>query len=145
MARKQRAHRQVRTHDPKTPPLKKPHPPGAVHEPPVPEGLELQAQRLVRNAGSAENAKKAVDACVEKESIASFREDMFAERWGFASRKKLLNASRPLFPSDDSNWWATRLSSGRWIVWSQDDLSANDTFASFDEAHKSVCEPAATE
>jgi hypothetical protein len=104
----------------------------------LPRGIELQAQRLVRKAGSVEGAKKAIDTALERESIGDFREDAFAARWGFSSRVELMTASQPLFTAEDSSWWATKLANGRWIVWGHDDLSANDTFASLEEAQEAV-------
>src|SRR4029450_4859051 len=109
MARRAKTERKVRKHDPTKPPLNKPIPPGAVHIRPVPQGIELQAQRLMRVAGSAEDAKKAIDSAVECEATGDFLEDSFAARWGFASRQELLSASKPIFPDDNSNWWATQL------------------------------------
>jgi hypothetical protein len=104
----------------------------------VPQGIELQAQRLIHKAGSAEEAKKAIDAALARERACDFREDTFAGRWGFKSRADLHAASQPLFAEENSNWWATRLTNGRWIVWGQDDLSASDTFSSLAEARLAV-------
>lgn len=138
MATRPKAKRAVRTADPAKPPIESPVPPGVSQSPPVPGGVELQAQRLIHNAGSAEDAKKAIDAASAKESVGDFRQDTFAMRFGFASRRDLLAASTPLFDSQSSNWWATELKNGRWIVWGEDDLSATDTFASLEEARKAV-------
>jgi hypothetical protein len=138
MAAKSKAARKLRPQDVKKPPLGRTLPPGATRQPPVPEGIELQAQRLVHKAGSADDAKKAIDAALARESAGDFREDTFAARWGFKSRAELHAASQPLFAEENSNWWATRLASGRWIVWGQDDLSASDTFDSLDEARSAV-------
>ncbi len=138
MASKSKAARKVCPQDAKKPPLPTPVPPGANHEPPVARGIELQAQRLVRKAGSADEAKKVIDQALERESAGDFREDAFAARWGFASRADLHAASQPLFADDSSSWWATQLANGRWIVWGQDDLSANTTFASLAEAQTAV-------
>ena len=138
MATKSNRQRKVGPHDVRKPPLPKPIPPGASHERPVSEGVELQAQRLVHKAGSADEAKKAIDAALERESAGSFRQDTFASRFGFASRAEMLAASQPLFDTEDSNWWATELANGRWVVWGQDDLSANSTFESLEAAREAV-------
>src|SRR5438445_10918381 len=105
--------RKVRVSDPPKPPAAKPLPPGASRKSLVPKGVKLQAQRLIHRLGSAELAKKVIDDVAESESGSDFLEDMFATRWGFESRKQLFAASRPVFPHDHSNWWATRLALGR--------------------------------
>jgi len=73
-----------------------------------------------------------------KEAAGDFRQDSFALRFGFASRRDLLAASKPLFDSETSDWWATELKNGRWIVWGNDDLSASHTFESLDAAKRAV-------
>lgn len=137
MAAKSKAARRLRPQDVKIP-LPRPLPPGATREAPVPEGIELQAQRLVHKAGSADAAKSAIDAAMQRELTGDFREDTFAVRWGFKSRAELHAASQPLFADESSSWWATELANGRWIVWGQDDLSASDTFDSLEEARLAV-------
>ena len=142
MATRPKSRRTVRQHDPPKPSLDSPAPPGVNQSPSIPEEVELQAQRLVHNAGSAEDAKKAIDAAVDKETAGDFRQDTFAMRFGFASRRELLAASKPLFDSQTSNWWATELKNGRWIVWGAEDLSAQDTFESLAAAKQAVGAPA---
>jgi len=138
MATKSKAARRVRPQDVKKPPLPRPLPPGAGRQPSVPDGIELQAQRLIHKAGSVDAAKKAIDSALQRESAGEFREDAFALRWGFKSRAHMYASSQPLFADESSSWWATELANGRWIAWGQDDLSANDTFGSLDEARKAV-------
>jgi hypothetical protein len=128
----------VRVHEPQTPPLPRPTPPGAVKKRAVPKDLEIKAQRLIHEVGSAEAAKQVIDAVHEQECSSDFLEDSFALRWGFASRKLLLAESKPLFGDGPSNWWATKLRTGRWIVWSRDDFSSRHTFASFEDAKAAV-------
>ena len=128
--------RQLRPHDVRKPPLPKVVPPGANQQSPVPQGIELQAQRLVHTAGSAERAKAAIDSAIDRESAGDFRQDAFAARWGFKTRAELLAASKPLF--SESSWWVTEVDKGRWIVWGHDDLSANKTFGSLEEAKQAV-------
>lgn len=138
MVSKSKVKRKVRKHDPQTPPIKNPKPPGVECSTPVPSGVELKAQRLIREAGSVEDAKRVLEKTVERESGSDFLEDTFAGRWGFPSRKELLAASKPLFPDDSSGWWATKLGSGRWIVWSRDDFSARSTFETLQAARDAV-------
>src|SRR5580765_3368703 len=71
-------------------------PTGSVPQAPIPEGIEMQAQKLIHQAGSPELAKNAVDRAAERETTLDVREDHFGRRFGFASRPELLAASTPL-------------------------------------------------
>ncbi len=113
-------------------------PVGSVPEAPIPEGVEMQAQVLIREAGSPALAKEAVDGAAERELISDFREDSFSKRFGFATRPELLAASTPLVAADGTAWWTTAIAGDRWIVWNQDDMSAAQTFATVEEARQSV-------
>ena len=115
------------------PPIDPPLPPGTVHKSSVPPQVEVQAQRLLHEAGSCEAAKTAVDVAAERETEPDFQEDHFALRWGFSSRADLRQASKPLSQHDGSILWATELPSGRWICWSKEDMSASESFASLAE------------
>ena len=112
-----------------------PPPPGTNAVAPLSEGVELEAQKLIHQAGSPSLAKRAVDKAAQRESVPDFRQDQFAARWGFASRKALLAASKPLPGNGASLWWATAVSGREWIVWSDDDMSAADKFPSLEDAH----------
>ena len=69
------------------PPLPPSDPPvGSEPKAPIPEGVEMQAQILLHQAGSPALAKDAVDGAAEREEIPDFREDLFGQRFGFASR-----------------------------------------------------------
>jgi hypothetical protein len=138
VATRTKSRRKVRQHEPTKPPLTPPLPPGANTEPPVPNEVELQAQRLVHRVGSVEGAKEVIDTAARKEEVGDFRQDAFAMRFGFASRRELLAASKPLFDCDRSSWWATELKNGQWIVWGDEDLSAKQLFASLEEAEQAV-------
>ena len=144
MATRTKSKRTVRQHDPPKPAIETPLPPGVNNTSGTPNDVELQAQRLVHSAGSAEDAKKAIDAAIGKEGVGDFRQDSFALRFGFSSRRELLAASKPLFDCETSNWWATELKNGRWVVWGNEDLSAQNTFASLAEARKAVGDSATT-
>jgi len=122
------------------PPLQ-PHvdpPPGSAAKAPIPEGVEMQAQTLIHQAGSPALAKDAVDGAAERETIPDFREDLFGQRFGFASRPELLAASTPLTAADGTPWWTTAIEGNRWIVWNQDDMTASKTFATIQEARNSI-------
>ena len=98
----------------------------------------MQAQTLIHQAGSPELAKDAVDGAAERETIPDFRENLFGQRFGFASRPELLAASTPLIAADGTPWWTTAIKNNRWIVWNQQDMSASKTFATLQEARNSV-------
>lgn len=116
-------------------------PRGTVSKAPIPAGVEMQAQVLIHQAGSAALAKAALDGAAEREQIPDFREDQFGQRFGFASRAELLAASTPLVAADGTAWWTTAIAGDRWIVWNQNDMSAVQTFATLDEARRSVYAP----
>jgi hypothetical protein len=113
-------------------------PVGSASKAPIPEGVEMQAQTLIHQAGSPALAKDAVDGAAEREMIPDFREDLFGQRFGFASRPELLAASTPLTAADGTAWWTTAIEGNRWIVWNQDDMTASKTFATVEEARKSI-------
>jgi hypothetical protein len=139
MARKQQSKRVVRkSADENPPPLSRPTPPGTVRTSPLPEKVEVQAQKLIHEAGSPTAAKSAVDVAAEREHFPDFQEDHFALRWGFASRAEMRAASKPLTGPGGSTWWATALPNRRWVVWSKEDLAASQTFASLEEARRSL-------
>jgi hypothetical protein len=116
-------------------------PVGSVREAPIPVGVEMQAQALIHQAGSEALAKSAVAGAAERELIPDFREDSFGKRFGFASRPDLLAASLPLVAANGTAWWTTAVAGDRWIVWNQDDMSAEQTFATVEEARGSVYAP----
>ena len=114
------------------------YPVGCTHEAPIPKGVELLAQVLLHQAGSLELAKKAVEAAAHRESIPDFREDLFGQRFGFASRPELLAASTPLIAADGTQWWTTAIEGNHWIVWNQEDMSATESYATLQEARQSI-------
>jgi hypothetical protein len=111
---------------------------GSVPTSPIPEGVEMQAQTLIHQAGSPALAKDAVDGAAEREAIPDFREDHFGRRFGFASRPELLAASTPLVAADGTPWWTTVIAGNRWIVWNQQDMSVSKTYATLQEARNSI-------
>jgi hypothetical protein len=139
MSRKQQSSRVVRkTAGDNPPPCSKSLPPGTVRQSPLPAVVEVQAQKLIHEAGSPTAAKTAVDVAAEREHFPDFQEDHFALRWGFASRAQMRAASKPLGGGDGSTWWATELPTGRWVVWNKEHMAAADTYGSLDEARKSL-------
>jgi hypothetical protein len=139
MARDRQSEHKARATGGDNPPPQSPvYPPGSVPKAPIPEGVEMQAQTLIHQAGSPALAKSAVDGAAECETIPDFREDSFAQRFGFVSRLKLLAASTPLIAADGTPWWSTAIAGNRWIVWNQQDMSATQTYATLQAARNSI-------
>jgi hypothetical protein len=138
MASKHRSRHEVRpSAGDHPPPAPKTLPPGVSKRPQLPEHIEVQAHKLIHDTGSPDAAKSAVDVVADRDA-SDFQEDHFAHRWGFASRGELRDASTALAPADGRPWWATRLKTGRWIVWNKENLAARETFASLNEAEQSL-------
>jgi hypothetical protein len=139
MARKRHTDRAVRvTAGDNPPPIAQPHPPGRQAESPTPKGVEMQAQKLLHEAGSPKLAKHAVDSVAQRETIPDFRQDMLAQRLGFKSRADMLAASTPVTAVDGAAWWATALGEHRWTVWSDDDMTTARSFDSLEDARRHV-------
>jgi hypothetical protein len=144
MARKQHVERSHADNKPRPiagenpPPLAQPHPPGRARESAIPKGIEIQAQKLLHEAGSPKLAKHAVDSAAHREALPDFRQDMLAQRLGFKSRGELLAASTPITAVNGAAWWATAIDNRRWAVWSDDDMSQTDEFASLEEARRHI-------
>src|SRR5439155_557306 len=119
-------------------------PPGSSASSPLPQDIELEAQKLIHETGSVDAAKIAVELAAERENAPDFQEDHFAQRWGFTSRAQLRGSSKPVADSDGNTWWATELPSNRWVVWNKDDMSAEQMFDSLEEARQSLDGRAAT-
>jgi len=146
MARKQprdhterrKDHSARRTAGENPPPIAEPHPPGRQSESAISKGVEVQAQKLLHEAGSPKLAKHAVDSAAHRETIPDFCQDMLAQRLGFKSRAALLAASTPVTAVDGTAWWATALDEHRWTVWSDDDMTTAQSFDSLEEARRHV-------
>jgi hypothetical protein len=139
MVRKSRIDRTVRSTAGENPPsIGQPYPPGRQSESPISKGVEVQAQKLLHEAGSPKLAKHAVDSAAHRETIPDFCQDMLAQRLGFKSRADLLAASTPITAVDGTPWWATVLDEHRWTVWSDDDMTTAKSFDSLEEARRHV-------
>jgi len=139
MSRKQHADRSIRkTADDSPPSRPATLPPGAVRQSPLSEVVEVQAQKLIHEAGSPNAAKQAVDVAADREQVPDFQEDHFALRWGFASRAAMRASSKPLTDADGNDWWATKLTNGRWVIWNKEHLAANESFESLDAARSGM-------
>ncbi len=77
--------------------------------------LELDALRLLADAGTPELAKFAIDS-VEQQQHDQLRAE-FAQALGFASYTDLLAASAGVATSDNKLWFVTLLADGQWVGW----------------------------
>ena len=136
MKRKTKPRPQPRTSadDLRPPPERVPSPPGANARSPLSSGVEADAQKLIHQAGSPSLAKEAVDQAAERECVPDFRQDLFAQRFGFAARREMLAASKPLAGNSGQSWWATAVAGQKWIVWAEGDMSAEDKFPTLEAA-----------
>jgi hypothetical protein len=139
MASRHKSRSNVSPHDIQVPASPKAVPPGGRHRQSMPQGLERTAQVLVHEAGSVHKAKSAIDKAAEMERDSDFREDQLAVRLGFASREEMLAASKPLIDAAGVRWWATRMSDGRWTVWS-DETVKSTRHATLEEAKSSLAD-----
>lgn len=77
--------------------------------------LELDALRLLADAGTPELAKFAIDS-VDEQQQDQLRSE-FARALGFASYSELLSESAGVDTNDDKLWFVTPLADGQWIGW----------------------------
>jgi hypothetical protein len=85
--------------------------------------LELDALRLLADAGTPELAKFAIDS-VEQQQHDQLRTE-FAEALGFSSYRDLLAASAGIATADEKLWFVTPLADGQWIGWNFFEITAN--------------------
>lgn len=103
----------------------------------LPAGVHANADELIRQAGSADRAKQAVDAAAnERPPIGA--KDEFARQWGFASYLELFEDSKPMASPKSGHWMVTALHNGRWIVWNADDFSMVQEYPTLDEANRAA-------
>lgn len=103
--------------------------------------LKSHAEELVREAGSHELAKHAVDS-VKPAVGPSSDKDAFARKSGFTSYLDLFEASTPAGTLEGRNWFLTALPGSGWIAWNDAELTANGPFNSPEEARRHL--PATT-
>ena len=82
--------------------------------------MELDALRLLSDAGSPELAKFAIDS-VEERRREQLRSD-FSQALGFESFGELLAESSDIATNDDKHWFVTSLPDGQWIGWNDVDV-----------------------
>jgi hypothetical protein len=85
--------------------------------------LELDALRLLADAGTPELAKFAIDSVDDQQHDQQRAE--FAQTLGFASYSDLLAASAGIATNDDNLWFVTPLGDGQWIGWNYVEVRAD--------------------
>lgn len=106
-------------------------------------GDKNEAERLLTEAGSTDMAQRATEPSNSPPPTQS--NDAFARQWGFASYLSLFEASKPVSTDDAKNWLVTNVGTNRWIVWNEQDLRADATFPSFDDAARQAGQAVPTE
>jgi hypothetical protein len=81
--------------------------------------LELDALRLLSDAGTPELAKFAIDSVEMQRERAR---DEFAQAHGFANCAELLAASDGVATGGEKAWFVTLLVDGQWIGWNLEDF-----------------------
>ena len=107
------------------------------HEYVVPP-VQIQAQKLLDEAGSPNLAKHAVDAAAKTQPLSASAHDQFARQLGFASYLSLFEASTPLRSAVGKQWFVTALRTDLWVVWNDSDLSTAGTYPTREAAGRAV-------
>ena len=96
--------------------------------------VQLYAQRLLNETGSAEVAQRASDRAASRRPVTSSHQDQFARQWGFVSYLDMFESSSPVPSNDRRHWCVTAVSGGDWILWNDDEFVTTRTFRTIDEA-----------
>jgi hypothetical protein len=102
--------------------------------------LELEAQKLIDQAGSPDLAKQAIDAACQHQAGAAGAPETSAQAWGFASRVELLAASAPYAGPDGDSWWITAIGENSWMIWNERNETPPRQFASVEAAQQFLAE-----
>ena len=102
-----------------------------------------KAQELVREMGSQELAKQAIDAADDSRPDDGIQphDEMraaFARALGFPSFEELLTASKEIESNDGMHWYLTPLPDQHWAAWNEVQLHLDRHYASKEEALASV-------
>jgi hypothetical protein len=117
------------------------------------EPTNMQAQRLVEQAGSPEMAKQAIDTVAARaqqgskadprdpaRSADSYeqRKTQLAEQLGYASYLELFEASTPVPTQDGKAWCVTSDHRGSWVIWNDEELEARGGAATKQDAMATI-------
>jgi hypothetical protein len=101
--------------------------------------VQMQAQKLLDEAGSPDLAKQAINAAsAVSPATAGSAHDQFAQQLGFHSYLSLFEASTPAGSAEGRQWFITALKQDRWILWNDADLVAAGDYPTRDAAERGI-------
>jgi hypothetical protein len=100
--------------------------------------IELDALRLLADAGTPELAKFAIDSVEEQQRDRARAE--FARTLGFTSYSDLLAASSGVATPGDQLWFITMLTDGEWIGWNFLDVQVGVKHPTREDAVRYIAE-----
>jgi hypothetical protein len=106
----------------------------------VTPAAQLQAQKLLDQAGSPELARHAVNQAARAAEHAD-REAALARECGYETYLDLFEASTPASTSDGQSRFVTAVEEKRWAVWDPNALKVVGWYDSLEEAMESVAGP----
>jgi hypothetical protein len=98
--------------------------------------VQVEAEKLLATAGSAELAKQAIDEAEQRPISSQQQQADFAAQWGHQSIHQMLAVSSRLTAPDGTPWWATNIQDEGWILWNERDLRARQRFPSLEACHR---------
>jgi hypothetical protein len=97
----------------------------------------MQAEKLLREAGSPERAKHAVDEAAKAQQNPEHERGLVAQQLGFPAYRDLAAASTPLVIPGSERWWVTP-QGNRWKAWSASGVVLDQDFGSIEEARRFI-------
>ncbi|HUE70912.1 MAG TPA: hypothetical protein VMP01_08480 [Pirellulaceae bacterium] len=107
------------------------------HEEHVATPVQIEARKLLEQAGSPELAKHAVDSAAPRPAQGS-PQDEFARRLGFGSYLSLFEDSALLVSESHKQWFATAVARDEWILWNDADLQVVGRFPAREAAERAI-------
>ncbi|MGE0759059.1 MAG: hypothetical protein AB7O38_18720 [Pirellulaceae bacterium] len=102
----------------------------------VAPAVQVEAEKLVERAGSAELAKQAIDEVSQQEKRLAAQREELARQHGFPSLDAMLASSIRLSAPDGSAWWATEIQHEGWMIWSDRELAVKRRFPTLEACHR---------
>jgi hypothetical protein len=99
--------------------------------------VELQAEKLLREAGSPERAKHAVDEAAKSVAPEAEAREQVARQLGFSSHRELAAASTSLVIPGRDRWWVVPVGE-RWKAWNGAGVLLAGEYASIEEARRQI-------
>lgn len=99
----------------------------------TPEQRE-EARRLLEQAGAPDLARQATGESRQPQPETTQRREDFARSWGFTSYLEMFEASKPVSTEGERDWLVTNAGPEKWILWNDEDLQADATYTTLEEA-----------